>query len=212
MKLLRFLKKPFYNQSYYNNKISFLLIFTFINIFINAFAIILLDSNEIEPENIIEKLSIIEQFFLIGILFPIIEELVFRYPLKLNTKNIDAIFLLTIPISIILFFSSNLLLLGILTLTSILLYAFFRKKIQDYLIKNSANVIIFYGLALLFSLCHIDNYSSDPTYIVIIFIILAFISGVLFSVVRMLIGFKYAVWSHIIYNCFFITLNFLYPI
>jgi len=212
MKLLRFLKRPFYNQNYYNNKIIFLLSFTFVNISINAIAIILLDSNEIESENIIEKLSIIEQFFLIGILFPIVEELIFRYPLKLNTENIDIIFLLTIPVSIILLFSSNLLLLGILTLISALLYISFRKQIKKHLIKEAANVFIFYGLAFLFSLCHIDNYSSDSSFTIIIFIILAFISAVLFSIIRMLIGFKYAIWSHVIYNCFFITLNFLYPI
>ena len=212
MKLLRFLKRPFYNQNYYNNKIIFLLLFTFVNISINAIAIILLDSNEIESENIIEKLSIIEQFFLIGILFPIVEELIFRYPLKLNTENIDIIFLLTIPVSIILLFSSNLLLLGILTLISALLYISFRKQIKKHLIKEAANVFIFYGLAFLFSLCHIDNYSSDSSFTIIIFIILAFISAVLFSIIRMLIGFKYAIWSHVIYNCFFITLNFLYPI
>lgn len=212
MKLLRFLKRPFYNQNYYNNKIIFLLLFTFVNISINAIAIILLDSNEIESENIIEKLSIIEQFFLIGILFPIVEELIFRYPLKLNTENIDIIFLLTIPVSIILLFSSNLLLLGILTLISALLYISFRKQIKKHLIKEATNVFIFYGLAFLFSLCHIDNYSSDSSFTIIIFIILAFISAVLFSIIRMLIGFKYAIWSHVIYNCFFITLNFLYPI
>ncbi|MCL7755113.1 hypothetical protein [Polaribacter sp. Z022] len=211
-KITTFLKNPFCKKKSYQNKFIFLLTITFINIIINSIVLLLLDSNNIESDNVISKLNIIEQFIFIGILFPIVEELIFRYPLKLSRNNIDMIFYLTIPISIILLFSSNLITLVILILTFILLYISFKEKIKDNINKTPTNIFVFYGLAFLFSICHINNYSSDPIHYIIIFFVLAFISGILFSVIRMLIGFKYAVWSHIIYNSFFIILNFLYPI
>lgn len=199
MIFLSLIRNPYQQTSHFKNKLKWLVIFTFGNLLINIPFVFLLDFTEDSGiENFIDKLSFIEQLIFIAALPAFFEEFIFRYPLNLKAYSIDIIFILTIPFSILSItnFSQNSLYVCPLL---VLLYLIFKKFIQ-HIISKMNRLFVFYGVALLFATSHTGNFLADPILTTIVLLILAFISGVLFGLVRVHVGFKHAILSHFFYN------------
>lgn len=211
MIFLSIIKNPFYQTSHFKNKLKWLVIFTFGNLLINIPIIFLLEFGEsTEFEDFIDKLNLLQQILLIAVLPAIFEELIFRYPLCLKGIGSDIIFFVTIPFTIFLLFdvSQKSLYLSVLL---VLIYIFLRKKIRLQLSTKNNLITVFYGMSLLFALSHIGNYSNDPLSTKVIMTFLVFVSAIFFGLVRIHIGFKYAILSHFFYNTILLLLSHVTP-
>ena len=207
MFIIKFLKNPFHYNNRFKKNIKFFLFITISNILINFISLVLLNINDDELNELFNNFSVFEQFLIIGFLFPIIEEILFRYPLQIGLKNLYIIFFITLPICFLLIFGISI--FGIIFLIVIIfLFCYFRSKITISLQKKYFKHI-FYGLSLAFSFSHLNNFSSDPLFVKLFMVSLVFVSSLFFGSIRLLIGFKYSIYSHILYNCFFISLNFI---
>ncbi len=187
------------------------MIFTLGNLTINIPFVFLLDFGEAtDLENFIDKLSFVEQIISIAILPAIFEEFVFRYPLHLKNYSVDIIFLCTIPFSMFsLFnFSQKSFYLGALVLV---LYVISRKRIKPKFSNKKNLTFVFYGTSFLFAISHLGNFSSDPLITTIILLLLSFVSALFFGLIRIHIGFKYAVLSHFFYNATIVALSYVAP-
>ncbi len=92
------LKIFFYGLLLREKTIWFFLL-TIFNILLNLLVIIFIDSENSKIEEIVNKLSFLEQILLIGFIGPFLEEFLYRFPLLKSKKSIDFIVLLTIPLS-----------------------------------------------------------------------------------------------------------------
>lgn len=194
------------------DKTKWFYLLTFFNIFLNFFVVFLLNSETGKIDEMISKYSIYEQILIIGILAPALEEFIYRFPLIWRKKNIDFVFLITLPFVFYTAINPNIISnidkLRVM-IVFIFCYLILRKKIVIKIVDNFSKFFtyIFYGLSILFALSHLENYTDKSFIVASILIFLAFVSSIIFSFIRISIGFKYAVFSHILNNCFFITLN-----
>lgn len=206
----KILKELNFDTNYFSNKKIFFLLFTLINILINL-SIIFIDLPNNELNNPITKLNFLEKILIIGLLFPVFEEFIYRYPLKINSKSINIIFLFTLPISLFLIFYSYKF-ISLIIVSVFLFYFLFSRKLKDFILRSNTKYFkwFFFILSILFTLSHISNYSSDSLGIQLFLVFLTFISSILFSIIRVFIGFKHVVFSHIIYNMFFLFLSLIF--
>jgi len=215
MRNIRKLLNPFIYQNVFKSKTKWFLIITLLNITVNITIYLLTEQffNIDKNENIeaLFSLNLISQLLLIGLLYPIVEEFLFRYPILLGRNKIAVIFFLTIPFTVLIVskFSS----LGIFTCIIIYLIFFLNSnKVNKYISKRLVKYkqYTFWVLTVLFSICHIYNFSNDTIEVIVIFTCLTFFSSILFGLIRIHIGFKYAIFSHMIYNCTIIVASNLY--
>lgn len=208
--ILPLLNNPFQTSIHFENKLKWVAILTFVNLLINIPFVFLLEFGEAnEVEDYLNRLNLAEQFLLIALLPSILEEYLFRYPLNLKTHSINIIFILTIPFSVLSVtnFSQN-------SLYVCALFIFFYlafKKFISHTISKKNKVYVFYGMSLLFAVVHTGNFSGDPILTSTVLIVLTFISAILFGLIRIHIGFKYAVLSHFFYNVTIVGLSYVVP-
>jgi len=147
----------------------------------------------------------------IALILPVIEELVFRLPLRITKNNI---IVCISSIIFILFYRNNLLLTSITSLLIILIGLLFLNKDSKFILFfknlfNSKFAIIFYSQAILFGGLHLMNYDLDiKRFLIFPFIILNQI------VIGLFLGFVRVRYSHGIFICIFshILVNSLYSL
>lgn len=211
MIFLSLIKKPYQRTSHFKNKLKWLVIFTLGNLLINIpFTFLLEFGEDTDLEDFINELNLFQQFTLIAALPAIFEELIFRYPLRLKGFSIGIIFFAAIPISI----------LSLLNLSQtafylcgfvLVMYMLLRKQIKLKLSNGKYSTFVFYSISFLFAISHLDNFSNDPLITKVVLVFLALISAIFFGLIRIHIGFKYAVLSHFFYNITIISLSYLVP-
>jgi len=152
--------------------------------------------------------------FKISFLLPIIEELIFRLPLKISKTTI------AIPLSIILFLFLYKLNLYIAISLPIILFVFLFLRIKegsDFIKKaviffTKYFFILFYFQALIFGFLHLTNYRLDFNffYLFPFFIVSYVLTGCLFGYIRVryTFGIYVCIVSHIVINstyCFVLS-------
>jgi hypothetical protein len=142
----------------------------------------------------------------ISLLFPIIEELIFRLPLKISRKN------LAISLSLILFVllsKLNIYLsISLALLLFIILFFIINKDAEIFERVNALSIkyflFIFYSQALIFGLFHLNNYKLDIQYFYLfpLFITSHIITGCFFGYlrVRFSMGIYLCIITHILIN------------
>lgn len=192
------------------NKIKWFILLNLLIIIFKFFVLILLDSDGIKLEKYLSKYTLIEQVLLIGLFAPLIEELIYRFPLKKSKSSVDIIFFITLPFSIFLTFKSN---SFVIICFLVSFYLLFRYRIHYKILKNYSkwSKYIFWILNIVFAVSHTDNFSDDSFFNILILISLALISSLFFSFSRIFLGFKYSVFAHVMNNCFFLLVNSIFP-
>lgn len=143
------------------------------------------------------------------LIVPIIEEILFRLPLKISKLNFSiSLIVLTILILIKYNFAQ---IWGLLIFLFILIsLIFFHTKFFPYLrdIWLKYYKIVFYLVTLIFGLIHISNYSFSSTILFLtpILILPQLLSGILLGYFRLKIGFGAAVFYHCLWNGFFLVM------
>lgn len=136
------------------------------------------------------------------IVAPFIEESVFRYSLQKN--NIYKFFIYMILTILILTFIN-------LYIGLFLLLAFGYFSLQGFKLKTESDTAFkaFVILsALTFSLCHIPMINGPSSWKSgLIVIVSLFPVGLFFSYIRIESGFKYSIFTHILYNLIILTIN-----
>ncbi|MFD2036100.1 hypothetical protein ACFSKL_14960 [Belliella marina] len=142
-----------------------------------------------------------EGIFLIVLFVPLVEELVFRLPLKLSILRFNFFLFL---ISLGSFFIHMYVGFGMLLIWALSLNLFFSKKYFK-LIKTKwlrYKVEVFYLFTFLFGLMHAGNFDPQilPWYVFPIVFLPQLIGGFFTAIVRLRFGFFYGVLLHSFYN------------
>ncbi|MEW7280691.1 CPBP family intramembrane glutamic endopeptidase [Aquimarina sp. 2201CG1-2-11] len=146
--------------------------------------------------------------FLAIIIVPIIEELVFRFPLKYR----QWIFNILIPVYIICigcFFidfnspTNSITAVGFM-LISLIVFGVYNRRITASIARiwNQKFKLVFYSTALLFALVHLTNYQLSLTVILVVPILILpqFIGGILIGYIRLRSGFIWGILLHALNN------------
>ena len=182
-------------------------ILTIFNILINLIFYVVSDLKNISSpaDQFIEEMGIFYKILLIGILFPVFEEVVYRLPLHFKKYN-KFIYLITIPITILLLFNINT--VSLLIISIVIVAYYFGNQYFDLVNFNYSEIVYFIGLSILFTLPHIYNFSGISNFTALLELLFVFLSAVLFGIIRVKSGMAYAIVSHIFFNCFFLSLDY----
>lgn len=179
-------------------------------IVVSVVEIIKYNLNFIEPESNRLKDEFMSNiiFSLVAVLFlsPVIEELVFRLPLKK-----DAYFVISIVTSFIFFLSSNFLFIKIIIgifIAFIIVYQFYRDSIILKRVLISMSIIAF-------TIVHFDNFNSNllnniGLFNLIILFSPQFFLAILLTKIRLETRFINAVIFHSLYNLTILSLSLLF--
>ncbi len=142
---------------------------------------------------------------------PLVEEAVFRLPLRYSTGN------LLLPLLLVLLFIPSLVspilsgvLIGVILLLLLIFYFFNQKKEQQLVawLNDSWKEkfpIVFWFFTLAFAALHLTNFSDVvPFYLVPILILPQFALGIIIGYIRVGWGFWYGVLFHAIHNGIFV--------
>lgn len=177
----------------YNRKNKFYFKILFINIlFILFFTIatnFIFEKYDNSLENNYKKEPLI-YFLFIGFISPIIEEFIFRFPLKFNNKNI-----FIIPIILLFIFISDFL------IAKFFFLLFFICLIIQLITEKNVKIIYFLSI-ICFGIIHLDNYNSINDSIIenIVLIFPQLLLGTILTFIRMHENIKSSILYHSIYN------------
>lgn len=180
---------------------KWILIFVVHLIFIISYTLIkdlFIEDNSINNAEKDFKNNPIFNLILIVIVSPIIEEIIFRYPLRFNYLNI-----LIIPIILLIVFLNE----SILIKFSFIIF-FIILSIQRIFKKNTYTINLI--SVICFTLLHIGNYENiNPNFAIVFSMIFPqLILGIILSYVRHFKNFKTCIMYHAVYN-FIIILIYL---
>lgn len=151
----------------------------------------------------------ISGFFLVVIFAPILEELIFRLPLKLSLWRFH-FFLLVVALCcfiIHLYFGFAMLIFWAISIS-----LFLSKKYFNFIKHNwlRYRVAIFYSFSFLFGLVHAFNFDPEllPFYAFSIIFLPQLIGGVLLAIIRLRFGFFYALLLHSTFNGILMLVEF----
>jgi len=203
--------KPSWNSSYLLRVLLFYLALDLVLNLIVAIPLFALFEEYFDTYQDIGE-STLELLFYGVILAPILEELMFRMPLKYRESHLKVYFIV-----ISLFFFAAHWSIGLLALaTSITLATFswktkFKHDLAHYHKKYSRE--IFWVLTSLFALVHIFNYTPEtiPFWVYPFMVIPQFISGFLFGIVRIRFGLRYSMLLHACLNLILISMEIIWP-
>ena len=185
---------------------SWAFVTTILSLMFDDFALIFKSKKNLDITN--------SSIFFIGVFIaPIIEELAYRFSLRINRITVSVSLSIQFIIYLHLFrlidvnFYVRIILMAIF---SILMYFSFSKKLSDYLNKKF-NTYLYFNL-LVFSFLHAANFSYFEVFhylFIPILISLQFFFGLYLSYVRLRQNFLYVVGFHIIHNAFILSLGLL---
>lgn len=218
---LRFIKSPKLSTNYYKKPIDklFVLLIGFFFSMLGLYLAGLLNKSLIvfgfEDISNYKQVSYdfnLQNFFIVVLVAPILEELCFRLPLKP-----DRLMYAPVSVALLSFFFLKFLFDAyfnnylILTISCFVLVFFFlvRAFITKYIIKNYRT--IFYTSALLFAIFHLKSLHDFLDYFFLIPLILLpyFVYALSFSYVRMKAGIHISILLHVIINGIAFSLKYL---
>jgi len=157
------------------------------------------------------RLSEIPLSFKLIFFIPIIEEIIFRLPLKFSKQNL---FLSLAAFQFILFYHTYSLFILIIISLTIALIPYMRLMPETFysrlgLIWKNYFPLVYYGLAICFGLVHLSNFHNVRTAHYLVFPLIVsnqIIMGLIFGYVRVTFrnGFIYSVLLHFLINLTFI--------
>lgn len=159
--------------------------------------------------------NIIESFFLIGLLFPIIEEFGFRAFLT-NDKNLERLgfsfFIIILIIEFINYFMMlNIWIYLIMVIIGVSIIFINSKLINCFTGIISKDILTYSILAsLVFSFLHMgSNYSSDFIICLFFSVIPYFVNGLIYCRIRWKYGLVYSIILHVLHNFTVLLLNLI---
>lgn len=218
---LRFIKSPKLSTNYYNKPIDKLFVlligffFSMLGLYLAALlnkSLIVFGFEDISNYRQVSYDFNLQNFFIVVLVAPILEELCFRLPLK-PTRLIYA------PVSLALlsffflnfFFDAYLNNYLIFTISCFVLVLFFlvRVFITKYIKKNYK--MVFYTSALLFAILHLKSLNDFLDYFFLIPLLLLpyFVYALSFSYVRMKAGLHISILLHVSINAIAFFLKYL---
>ncbi|MEM6254906.1 MAG: CPBP family glutamic-type intramembrane protease [Cyanobacteria bacterium P01_D01_bin.156] len=161
------------------------------------------ETDNILFEDILSDLSVSLIFFLVVVMAPIIEEIIFRLPLRPSALS------LSIPFSIAILYLSTFLRMNsaIPSVVGFMLLGF-----NVYLAKRQLKVFrlqqiyrrfsrpIFYLSAILFGVIHIGNYDSRVWALMPLLVLPQSVLGLFWGFVRVRYGLSWAIFAHALHN------------
>lgn len=205
--LLNYLRKPFYIKG--NRQPSFVTFVGLFGIYLGMalltvpLALIVCHLSGITQQSV--NLNFLEKLFLIVLLAPVYEEILFRSLLKI--KKINAI-LFVIVISGIIFYDSTKSNTAYIVFFSIILIMLLsallvlkKDRIKSFVEKHFA--YLFYSSASLFGLLHATNFSGDPWKLIAFSFVLGgpqIVLGIILGYIRMNYGLFYSILFHTVVN------------
>lgn len=201
---LKFILKGEYNENTYNIfknlkiiiKEYFFILISYIVIIALLSSMGMLDSGK-SPKKLTDIMPEGVALFMVIILAPFIEEVVFRLPLKVKKANI---LIANLTASLFVYISlekrfgdfTYLLLPISITVGYITLYKF------EYIIKllNDKQVWLVHILSWAFCLAHFGNYHSEINPSTITYMFLILIHGYFYSYIRLRFGIGYSIFAH----------------
>jgi len=146
---------------------------------------------------------------------PIIEEMIFRLPLSLNKRDIFISIIacvLFIPIHYGIFETYNFsLYIALISIALFFLTTCITPALLKYLRRDTIYPSYFWTMNLLFAGLHLLSYQWQSNILFILFSTILFITyihiSLMFSLVRIDAGLKYAIWTHMGVNFFALLIN-----
>ncbi len=209
MEFINYLYKPIIIE-YTKPKIQIFIKLFFIY-YASAFSLSIFLGLLIKVSNITNLINEIpeKKLFILSILAPVYEEIIFRSLLKFNKTNL-ILFTSTISILISLLFYRSDIKLGIMFFTILIIFILILIIFKTSTIQKTYNNhfnYIFYSSILLFGFMHISNFSGSTMLIVLFSPLLVspqLILGAILGYIRMKNGLAYSILFHLLIN--FITI------
>lgn len=140
-------------------------------------------------------------FFLVVLVIPLLEELVFRLPLKLSNWRLHFPLLIIVLISftIQLYVGFSFLALWVVSMNLLIVKRFYRRMVNLWIKKR---VAIFWTSSFLFGAVHATNFDPSilPWYLYLVVFLPQLVGGVFIGIVRLRFGFWYGVLLHGYFN------------
>ncbi len=155
-----------------------------------------------DSKDIMENIVFYSFFFIL--IAPVLEELLYRLPLK---KNRYVIFSLLISVVYILIFNILIVKIALIIYLLSIIYLIFS--------KNEVPKVFIILSILVFTISHLGNYNvaeiKSLNFFSLLFLLLPqMILGIINSLIRINISFKYSLLYHALYNMSIITLAIIY--
>jgi len=180
----------------------------------------LVSSEDHLVNEIIKNENIFIVIIILVLFVPIIEELIFRLPLRFKKANF-------IPLAVILLFFAGTLLFNKLHLSPglsiplftivmvFIIFCFFNQRMSEKWgrILSSNYPLYFYGVTILFALAHLTNFTYSVSLLLFapIVVLPQFIGGFFMGYIRIKQGFIWGFFLHVLHNAIFILPVLLFP-